>query len=55
MTVDPVELLDDGWWFWDESGAYKHGPFDTETEARNDLAEYCRVMLGGGEPDELCE
>jgi hypothetical protein len=35
-----------GWYFWDEASGC-HGPYDNEQEARTELAEYCKVCLGG--------
>ena len=35
-----------GWYFWDETQAYCHGPFKTEWEAVAELERYCREELG---------
>ena len=35
-----------GWYFWDESWAYCHGPFSTREEASKALSIYCRDILG---------
>lgn len=37
---DPVEYTDGAWWFWDETWAYRDGPFQTERAARERLTEY---------------
>ena len=29
-----------GWYFWDETDAYCHGPFETEEQAREALRGY---------------
>lgn len=49
MTNDPVELLDNGWYFWDETWSNKHGPYETEEQARARLKEYL-VWLETGKP-----
>ena len=38
------------WWFWDETGQHRHGPYETHAECVKDLNHYCRVYLG--EPEE---
>jgi len=39
--------FEDGmWWFWDEIWANRYGPFETEEEAVDACAEYCRRELG---------
>lgn len=30
-----------GWYFWDESGAYCHGPYESAEITNNKLREYC--------------
>lgn len=30
-----------GWYFWDESQAYCHGPYESGEVANNKLKEYC--------------
>jgi len=50
MIQDPVHQDSDGlWYFWEENWALRHGPFDTEDQARLALTKYCREQLG--EPD----
>jgi len=43
---DPVFLENSYWYFWDETWSDKHGPFSSETEAREVLESYCREVLG---------
>ena len=35
-----------GWYFWDETWANYYGPWPTKKQAKEALAEYCRVVLG---------
>lgn len=35
-----------GWYFWDETWVYRHGPFSTYEEAKTALRIYCDVCLG---------
>ena len=35
-----------GWYFYDESWAYAHGPFSCEEVARQSLDNYCKEYLG---------
>lgn len=57
MTMDPVMRLPQeheperssgyttpGWYFWDETGAYCHGPFEDEEQARAAMVEYARSL-----------
>lgn len=41
---DPVEKTEEGWIFWDETWCYPNGPFSTESEARQALAEYAKTL-----------
>ena len=34
------------WWFWDETGMHRHGPYETHAECMKDLNHYCNVYLG---------
>ena len=34
------------WWFWDETGMHRHGPYETHAECIKDLNHYCNVYLG---------
>jgi len=33
-----------GWYFWDETDAYYHGPFATREEASKALITYCEEL-----------
>jgi hypothetical protein len=46
VPSDPVHFDNGKWWFWDETWANKMGPFDTETEAREAIQQYCKEVLG---------
>ena len=35
----------DGWYFWDEVGSNKYGPYKDIEEARNMLDKYCVEFL----------
>jgi hypothetical protein len=41
-------LYKPGWYFWDETWADRHGPFEAEGEARRQLKVYCRIELMQG-------
>lgn len=55
MTVvpsypDPVfhdEDINGMWWFWDETWANRHGPFETEDDARRALDAYVYYLENG--------
>lgn len=34
------------WWYWDEVWSNKHGPFETEEEAKADLKRYVEWLNG---------
>ena len=38
------------WWFWDECGMHRHGPYETHAECVKDFNHYCNVYLG--EPED---
>ena len=40
------EVLDEGWYFWDESGMLGGGPYPTEVDAADQLKLYCYQVLG---------
>ncbi len=40
------QLVQSGWYFWDETWAYQYGPFASEEEAQAKLEEYMRTLLG---------
>ena len=35
----------DGWYFWDEVGMGKYGPYIDKEETRNMLHRYCKEVL----------
>lgn len=37
---NPIKLIHDKWYFWNEVWADAIGPYDTEQEARENLKEY---------------
>lgn len=39
-------LTTEGWYFWDETGAYAHGPYPDEDAARAGLDEYVKYLNG---------
>jgi hypothetical protein len=42
--VDPIHEDKGQWYYWDETWDWRTGPFDTEEEARADLARYCEFL-----------
>lgn len=44
--LNPLGLITGKWYFWDETWADAYGPFDTEAQARTELARYVREVLG---------
>jgi hypothetical protein len=44
--IDPVHEEDGKWYFWDETWADRHGPYDTEEIARAELKKYCDYLDG---------
>lgn len=49
----PVHEESGKWYFWDETGASRHGPFDTEDRARVELDKYADWLANG--PTQLNE
>ena len=43
---DPVFGSGTTWFFWDETWAFYHGPYGSESEARDALNRYCIEVLG---------
>ena len=33
-----------GWYFWDETWSFAHGPYDSEDEARAACSRYARLI-----------
>lgn len=47
LAHDPVHEDESGrWWFWDESWAWRLGPYESEEQAREELKRYVREVLG---------
>lgn len=34
----------DGWWFWDETGSDRVGPYFDEAQCRSALMSYCKWL-----------
>jgi hypothetical protein len=44
-TIESNVIRRDGkWFFWDETGANDHGPFETKEQAINELNKYCEWL-----------
>jgi hypothetical protein len=41
-----------GWYFWDETGAYCHGPYISSALAWDKLVEYCEELDKVGADNE---
>ena len=52
---NPVHFENDAWYFWDETWAYRHGPYESEEEAKDMLNSYCEIELGMSPLDKLSE
>lgn len=46
LPNDPLHIHEGKWWFWDEAGLERHGPYKKRAEAKAALAVYCREVLG---------
>lgn len=46
---NPVRFEDGKWWFYDEVWVDRYGPYETEMEATDACAEYCRTLEYGHE------
>jgi hypothetical protein len=44
---DPVHWSEGDWYFWDETWAARHGPFDSERVARERLKMYTQWLEDG--------
>lgn len=40
IIPDPIHFHENKWWFWDEGGADRHGPYETKEQAKKGLAKY---------------
>lgn len=47
MSKDPVFYGQGVWWFYDETWASRHGPFNTQEEAREALKKYAKFLDEG--------
>jgi hypothetical protein len=43
---DPIHSDGRGWYFWDETGADRYGPYATREIAKQAMDDYCREILG---------
>lgn len=43
--LNPVEEIDDKWYFWEENWSNKQGPFENVVEAKAAFREYCIALL----------
>ncbi len=46
LPNDPLHMHEGKWWFWDETWANSHGPYDNRKAAKAALNVYCREVLG---------
>lgn len=46
-VFDVVHEEDGFWYFWDETGADRMGPYDSQDEARAELVDYCQYLTTG--------
>ena len=46
MSDDDKHIVEEtnGWYFWDEIGMGRYGPYIDKEEARNMLHRYCKVL-----------
>lgn len=47
MESEVIHKEVDGWYFWDETWAYRHGPFMTEKECKIKLTKYANWLDTG--------
>lgn len=47
MFNDPVHYENGAWWFWDETGADRFGPYPSEISAREALTAYANYLETG--------
>ena len=43
-----ITLYNNGYYFWDEAGLNRYGPYKTKQEARDMLKKYAEEVLGKG-------
>lgn len=56
MAKGPVPVHQDSdslWYFWDETWAYRYGPYQSKDEADTALNKYCEEVLGYGKNGDL--
>lgn len=41
---DPVHSNSQGWWFYDETWSFAHGPYGSEDETRSALHAYAQTL-----------
>lgn len=44
MSNNPIFTHDGLWYFWDESWAYQHGPYNTLAECKEALDKYALTL-----------
>jgi len=42
---NPIHQEGDSWYFWDETWAFRYGPYKTREEAERELDRYCKTVL----------
>lgn len=42
-----IEIEDGKWWFWDEAGLSRMGPFESYEEAEQNMKDYDDIVLRG--------
>ena len=43
--MDPIHQYKDGWYFWDETWTFRHGPYSGYYHARVVFNWYCKEYL----------
>lgn len=43
---DPVHESEGNWWFWDETWAYRYGPYESREDAVAALRQYVKELDG---------
>lgn len=54
-TPEIVHEENGKWYFWDETWADRHGPYNSREEAQRNLNFYCVTQLGENDPLEGIE
>jgi len=47
VSSNPTHEETDGWYFWDETWAYRHGPFKSKKECEIKLTKYANWLDTG--------